>query len=340
MKLSVLVVNINNLQYTRNCIFDLESQDYQDFELIVVDQGSTENGTEEYLNFLELKGVKIIRNGFNKPLNWIWNEFYRNSNSDYLCCLNNDVKLSPNFVSDTIKILDKESEVGIVIHTTNSSKYNKILNTLEYVYLDWRIKQGWDFTIRKSAYVEIPEILKFYWGDDWIFHNAYERGFNVAICLSSPIVHYGEKSSGYSPVNFIQEQDNFHSLGLKRYLPHYNPYNEVLPTFLEFGDEPFPVLFYNGEEDLVEFSQNLCSSEVEVINKIIFDETGGQMDKISLYLLGLIKIRCSIEINSALNKKLKFLIFKMDKFSNLWQVHTPGYITLENINQIKDMLII
>ena len=78
MKLSVLVVNINNLEYTKNCILDLENQDSQDFDLTVVDQGSTELGTEEFLLYLESKNIKVIRNGHNKPLNWIWNEFYRN----------------------------------------------------------------------------------------------------------------------------------------------------------------------------------------------------------------------------------------------------------------------
>lgn len=349
MKLSVLVVNINNLEYTKNCILDLENQDSQDFDLTVVDQGSTELGTEEFLLYLESKNIKVIRNGHNKPLNWIWNEFYRNSNTDYLCYLNNDVSLSPNFISDTIKILDKESEVGIVIHTTNSSRYNKISDTLQYVYLDWRIKQGWDFTVRKSAYVEIPQILKFYWGDDWIFHQAYEKGFNVAICLSSPIIHYGEKSSGYSPVSYIEERDNYFILGLKQYLPHYNPYSEVVPTFLEFESEHFTVFIYTGESDVSEFDTfNL--DEVNKMNELILQQISGDFNLIKKFLkdeisktnwfYGMqIKILCSVEISKALFSGKKYLVLKTNKFSEVYSEFIPGAFVIDSIEELRNILI-
>ena len=45
---SVLVVNLNNLDYTRNCLLDLSQQD-ESFELSLIDQNSSEPGTREFL---------------------------------------------------------------------------------------------------------------------------------------------------------------------------------------------------------------------------------------------------------------------------------------------------
>lgn len=340
MKLSVLIVNINNLAYTKSCLGDLSRQDSRDFSITLVDQGSTEPGTEDFLQSAQNNlGVKVIRNGYNKPLNWIWNDFYRDSETPYLCFLNNDVKLTENFISDTIHILDTQSGVGAVVHSANSWKWNSKMSGPEWVYLDYRIKQGFDFAVRREAYSEVPEILKFYWGDDWIFHNVYERGYNVAICLSSPIIHWGEKSSGFSPVSYKDEEENFHNLGLTRYLPHYNPYSEVTPTFLQFGTEPIRVFIFTSNEDLEELQNYVTSDEISNLNKMILNETGGDLEKISRFLRDTVKIRSSIEIFSALTKGHKFIIFKLDLFTQLWEQHLPYPVYIESVNQLKEILI-
>lgn len=340
MKLSVLVVNINNLGYTKNCLSNLLEQDSLDFDIFLIDQGSTESGTDEFLESCKNNSrITVIQNGCNKPLNWIWNDFYKNTSSQYLCFLNNDVCLTDNFISDTIKILEKESTVGAVIHSANSWRWNTKMEKTEWTSLDYRIKQGFDFTLRRETFCEIPEVLRFYWGDDWIFHHVYERGYNVAICLSSPIIHWGEKSSGFSPVSYKDEEQNFHNLGLTRYLPHYNPYTEVAPTFLEFGTEPLRIFIFTGDDNLAEFVDNLASNAVLGLNKRVLDETGGDLDKISGFLNDTVKIQASIEIFSALTKGHKFLIFKLDLFTQLWEQYLPNPTYVHSASEIREILI-
>ena len=58
MDISVLVVNLNNLQFTKDCISDLMSQDCE-FNLTIIDQNSSEEGTKEYFkNLLNLLSKK------------------------------------------------------------------------------------------------------------------------------------------------------------------------------------------------------------------------------------------------------------------------------------------
>ena len=98
VEISVLVVNLNNLLYTRQCIEDLLNQDVE-FNLRLVDQNSTEEGTNDFFNnfFLQyvngeftgkIKLLEIIHTGYNRPLNYLWNEFVDTSSTDFLCLLN------------------------------------------------------------------------------------------------------------------------------------------------------------------------------------------------------------------------------------------------------------
>jgi GT2 family glycosyltransferase len=58
--ISVLVVNLNNLQFTKDCVNDLMSQDCE-FNLTIVDQNSSEEGTKEYFSTLP-SNIEFIQN--------------------------------------------------------------------------------------------------------------------------------------------------------------------------------------------------------------------------------------------------------------------------------------
>ena len=122
-RISVLVVNLNNLGFTKDCINDLLMQDCE-FNLTVVDQNSTEEGTKEYFSKLP-SNINFIQSGNNTPLNWLWNWFVAKSETPYVCLLNNDVRISPNFLSSAIEVLEKEPNVGFVNHVTNNKEYQQ-----------------------------------------------------------------------------------------------------------------------------------------------------------------------------------------------------------------------
>ena len=341
-KIAVLVVNINNLQYTKDCIGDLLSQTNKDFTVTLIDQGSDEDGTDQYLNYLsDFDNIKIIRNSSNVSLNRLWNEFYHNNKEEYLCYLNNDVRLTDNFIQDIIDVFDKDEKIGIAIHTTNSFKYNKKLDKLDYVIYDKKIKQGWDFTIKRSVYKEIPSGLLFYYGDDWLFHNCYEQGYYVAIILSSPIIHYGEKSAKYSPVNFRQDEIFFNSIGLTRYLPHYNDYCEVLPTFKNFGDDPIETIIYIGlgceylKDDIY-----IERDKISEINNLILDDYK-QNRSISRITRDKSKIKISSIINDTITKNYnKLCLFDINTMITLpvFINHLPNVKFIYNLDTSDSLI--
>ncbi len=232
--LDILVVNINNLKYTRNLIDDLSYQNFP-YTLYLVDQNSSEEGTKDF--FREMRrhpNIWSIENDGNVDLNRLWNQFVNYTYSPYICMLNNDVRIASNFVEDTITILDKESEVGCVIYATNHPDYYRATD-LWYEILPGRCVQGWAFTIKKAAYTMIPDTLKVFGGDDFIFHHLYEKGWKVAVCLSSPIIHYRGKSRRFYTGDREEEARNLRALNCPR-MPYRNKYTVLSPTFERIED--------------------------------------------------------------------------------------------------------
>jgi len=96
-KVSVGFVNCNRLFYLKSCVESfLEcTEDYPNKEVIIVDNASIEEGTDEYLSEKEEQGITVVRrekrdpnNEFAKALNTICEI----STGDYLCLFQGDTQ--------------------------------------------------------------------------------------------------------------------------------------------------------------------------------------------------------------------------------------------------------
>jgi hypothetical protein len=99
-----------------------------------------------------------------------------------------------------------------------------------------KIMQGWEFTIKPEKYVNIPNDLKFYCGDDFIFeHLDYTK---IVMVLSSPVIHYQGKTkkSKYSKEKPSATADvaNFKKLGFKHHRKIDDRFSKLHPEFYEF----------------------------------------------------------------------------------------------------------
>lgn len=112
IKLAVSLVVCNAEKYLPFCLKSIFNQTFQDFILLVIDNGSTDQ-TVRYLkeNYPQIKVVEHRQNiGFakahNQAISW--------SASDYLCLINQDVILEPDYFLRTVEFLDSHPEVGSV----------------------------------------------------------------------------------------------------------------------------------------------------------------------------------------------------------------------------------
>ena len=115
---SILLVNFNNNHFTIDCLKSLMKLNYQNFEVIITDNGSIQS------NYLKLKkeikkitskiNIKLIRSNIKLYFAGGTNKAIKESNGEYICLLNNDTEVEPNFLDKIINYMEKNEEIGML----------------------------------------------------------------------------------------------------------------------------------------------------------------------------------------------------------------------------------
>jgi GT2 family glycosyltransferase len=104
-KVSIILVNYNGRKYNKECLDSILSSDYKNFEVIVVDNASTDNSVEELEEIYKDK-ITIIKSlvnlGFSGGNN-IGIDYAISKGTDYVMLLNNDTYIEPNMISTMLE---------------------------------------------------------------------------------------------------------------------------------------------------------------------------------------------------------------------------------------------
>lgn len=115
---SILLVNFNNNHFTIDCLRSLMKLNYQNFEVIVTDNGSTQSNylkLKKEINFFFSKlNIKLIRSNIKLYFAGGINKAIKESNGEYICLLNNDTEVKPNFLDNIIKYMEKNEDIGML----------------------------------------------------------------------------------------------------------------------------------------------------------------------------------------------------------------------------------
>jgi len=104
MKFSIIMPIYNTENYLKQSIVSVLNQSYGDYELICVDDGSTDNSAQILSAFADKKELKIIKHECNKGLFCARKTGVQNATGDYILFLDSDDWLE----QDALKILAKE----------------------------------------------------------------------------------------------------------------------------------------------------------------------------------------------------------------------------------------
>ncbi|MDO5841614.1 MAG: glycosyltransferase family 2 protein [Methanosarcina mazei] len=134
---SVVILSYNSKEDLKECIPSLISQTYQDFEIIFVDNASTD-GSEEFIraNYPE---IKVVQTGKNLGYPAGNNAGFEVAEGEYIVVVNPDTVPDPEWLAELVKPLENDLTIAAttskVLIYYQKDKINTCANTAHYTGL-------------------------------------------------------------------------------------------------------------------------------------------------------------------------------------------------------------
>lgn len=196
--IAIIMPVYNELHVTKEAIETLFQHTTTDFQLIVVDDCSSD-GTQEYILSLK-KNLVFLQNKENQGVHKSWNIGVKKAlelNATYICIINNDIIFTCEWEKPLVKAL-KDGEYVVV------SPYHTIQNLPEdFPKGAGRMINpvgggqmpilGCCFMMKSDFFKEFglfPEQMKHYFGDNWIKDIALLKNYKCGHIYDSYIHHW------------------------------------------------------------------------------------------------------------------------------------------------------
>jgi len=126
IKASVIIPNWNGQQLLKDCLSSLVKQSFKDFEIILVDNNSSDDSLKFVLsNYPQVRVIKLHKNfGFARAIN----EGVKQSTAEYVIFLNNDTWVEKDWLENLIKCAEAHPEVISVNSKLINFYHRKIID--------------------------------------------------------------------------------------------------------------------------------------------------------------------------------------------------------------------
>jgi len=114
-KISIVIPNWNGQRFLADCLDFLSKINWPDYQVIVVDNGSTDGSSEFIRN--DFPQVILIENRENRGFASACNQGIKwglKCGADYVLLLNNDTVVAPDFLTKMAEAAEADEKVGIV----------------------------------------------------------------------------------------------------------------------------------------------------------------------------------------------------------------------------------
>ncbi len=222
-KVGILVVTYNRLELLKEEIKSLRNQVYKDFDILIVNNGSTD-GTEDWLKQQEdllyitqenLGGAGGFFTGI---------KFFAEQGYEYCWLMDDDVECSANALKCLVDVAEREEEIGFLCSRVFGTDGN-LMNVPE---VDDRQKNGsyssWMkriddkmIQVKSATFVSILFPLKhafelglpikeyFIWGDDMEYTQRISEKYDSYLVWDSKVIH---KRKQQEVLNFMTEKSS------------------------------------------------------------------------------------------------------------------------------------
>jgi len=114
MKISVIIPSYNRKEFLPRVIKSTLGQTYQNLEIIVVDDGSTDGTEEVMVRYKKNELIKYLKLDANQGVHNARNKGLESATGDYICFIDSDDELSPDAFSEAVPFFSQDHAIAIV----------------------------------------------------------------------------------------------------------------------------------------------------------------------------------------------------------------------------------
>ena len=114
MKATIVIPNINGKGWLKDSIESVYAQTEQDFQLIVVDNGSTDESLEQARSYCSRPNFTLIENGRNTGFSHAVNQGIARAVSEFVVLFNNDAFAEPEWLAELIRAAESDPKIFAV----------------------------------------------------------------------------------------------------------------------------------------------------------------------------------------------------------------------------------
>ncbi len=235
---SIVIVTHNEIAYTRQCLDSIRLLTDTTYELIVVDNGSTD-GTVEYLR--AMADVRLITNGTNRGFPAAANQGMAVAVGRQVMLLNNDVVVTTGWLGRMLRVLrgGSDSKVGLVGPRSNLVSGPQQID-VAYENIAELDGFAWDFgKAQNGVVVDVSRLVGFCllisrevidaigvlderfgigcFDDDDFCLRAVAAGFRAVIAGDAFVHHFGSRTFAGSGIDFAALMRENHARFLEKW---------------------------------------------------------------------------------------------------------------------------
>jgi len=163
---SIVILNFNGVKYLQEFLPSVVATEYDSFEIIVADNGSSDDSLVMLAQ--QFPTVKVITNqkneGFAGGYNWALKQVI----SDYYVLLNSDVQVAPNWIQPMVNLLQSNPKIGAcqpkILSQKNPSSFEYAGAAGGWIdFLGYPFSRGRVFDICETDLLQYDAVAPIFW---------------------------------------------------------------------------------------------------------------------------------------------------------------------------------